>query len=70
VIPRQPTVASDGGPWAEHDMACAVCRKRNAVLILETGYFQPCWGCQTAGFYLVRPPVGWRWLACRWRPKR
>ena len=49
----QPTVITDGGPWAEHDMPCAVCRVRPAVLNLNVGMFEPCWTCQEQGFRLV-----------------
>lgn len=45
-----PVIVTDGGPWAEHDYACPVCRTRHAVLDLSTGIFQPCWTCQTAGW--------------------
>lgn len=50
----QPTIQTDGGPWAEHDMPCAVCRERHAVLILGTGRFAPCWTCQGNGWQLAK----------------
>jgi hypothetical protein len=40
-----PIIKTDGGPWAMHDMACAVCHINPAVLDLNTGIFQPCWSC-------------------------
>ncbi len=62
-----PVVITDGGPWAIHDQACAVCQERKAVIDLNTGHFQPCWRCQSIGWELVqrlprwlRPwPAGW-----------
>lgn len=65
IEPRQPTIDTDGGPWATHDMACAVCRKEHAVLDLGTGIFRPCWTCQEKGWRLAKP--GWfaRWLLDR-----
>lgn len=47
-------VDTDGGPWADHNMPCAVCRQRAAVLNLNTGRFQPCWGCQEDGWETTR----------------
>jgi hypothetical protein len=51
---HDPVIVTDGGPWCEHDMACAICRRRKAVIDLESGIFQPCWGCQRAGWFLLR----------------
>jgi hypothetical protein len=48
-----PVIVTDGGPWAEHDMACAVCQQKKAVLDLNSGRFDPCWGCQGAGWRLA-----------------
>lgn len=62
---HQPVVITDGGPWAEHDHACAVCSARHSVLDLNTGMFQPCWGCQQDGWYLVRSKPLRRWLLSR-----
>lgn len=59
---HHPVVVTDGGPWAEHDQACAVCRQRKAVLDLHTGIFEPCWDCQRIGWRLMIPtPMGRRW---------
>lgn len=52
-----PVVITDGGPWASHDMACAVCRVNKAVIIVETGIFQPCWVCQEMGWLLKQSPL-------------
>lgn len=43
-------VFTDGGPWADHNMPCAVCRKKHAVLDLSCGIMRPCWGCQGKGW--------------------
>ena len=50
-----PKVVTDGGPWADHNMPCAVCWSRAAVLNLNDGVFEPCWECQRTGFKLKRP---------------
>ncbi len=39
-------IVTDGGPWATHNMPCAICHKEHAVLDLETAIFYPCWKCQ------------------------
>jgi hypothetical protein len=49
---HRPVVFTDGGPWADHDQACAVCRERPAVLDLNSGIFHPCGTCQEAGWRL------------------
>lgn len=59
-----PVVITDGGPWAEHDMACAVCQRRKAIVDVGTSVYQPCSSCQQAGYRLV-----WkrRWLRPLWK---
>ena len=47
-------VVTDGGPWAKHNMPCAVCGKEKAVLDLSGYYFQPCWACQKLGWELSK----------------
>lgn len=47
------------GPMATHNMPCAVCRRRHAVLDLSTGVMQPCWCCQRWGWRVKKS-----WLAC------
>ncbi len=42
----------DFGLGADHDMACAVCHRYAAVLLLDLGVFEPCWSCQTRGWQL------------------
>lgn len=56
---HQPVVITDGGPWADHDVACPVCRERKAVLFLNEGVFWPCDVCRRIGWRLWRVP---RWL--------
>lgn len=51
-----------GSPVAEHNMPCAVCRNKHAVLDMNTGKFQPCWGCQKSGWALVKRSWLGRWL--------
>lgn len=67
-----PTIRTDGGPWAEHNMPCAVCCLKKATLDLNTGIFQPCSPCQRRGLYvMVRPRLRVRqWRAPRWRRPR
>lgn len=58
----KPTVITDGGPWAEHNMPCPVCLKKSAVLNIGTGVYQPCWDCQKRGVITLQLP---KWLR-RW----
>jgi hypothetical protein len=58
------TIETDGGPWAKHNMPCAVCRNRKAVLDMSSGHFKPCWDCQADGWTLEqrRPSwAPWKW---------
>lgn len=43
-----------GSPVATHNMPCAVCRTRHAVIMLSEGIFQPCWECQAKGWKLKK----------------
>lgn len=61
-----PKIVTDGGPWAKHDQACAVCYRRPAVLVLDTGLFQQCWSCQSEGWTLMRSS----WLKRKLRGRR
>lgn len=65
---RQPRIVTDGGPWAQHDQACAVYQDQKAVINLNRGIFEPSWAAQSDGWMLVKPPRWLRWLAKRWRP--
>lgn len=40
------------GPFAIHNMPCAVCSERPAVYVLCNGTYEPCWGCQGRGWIL------------------
>lgn len=54
-----PTIVTDGGPWAQHNMPCAVYQQQKAVYSLGTGIFLPSWEAQKDGFMLIRPP---KWM--------
>lgn len=58
----KPTVETDGGPWATHDMPCAVYQDKPAVLDLSTGMFHPSWRAQEEGWMLVRVPRWAKWI--------
>lgn len=51
---HKPVINTDGGPWADHDHACSVCRENKAILILDGWIFQPCGICQMDGWKLVK----------------
>ena len=42
------------GPMMEHNYYCSVCREVVAVIDLNTGILQPCWGCQEKGFCTIK----------------
>jgi len=53
---HQPVVDESGLPlFAQHDVACAVCHVKPAVLCCNTMVFEPCWECQSVGWRLQRP---------------
>lgn len=56
---HQPVIFTDGGPWAEHDVLCYVCRNKAAVLEMNKAIFLPCWNCQTNGWVLKRRSKFW-----------
>jgi hypothetical protein len=47
------------GPFAIHNMPCAVCAVQPAVYFLDNGTFEPCWTCQEKGWQLRQKR---RWL--------
>jgi len=50
----KPTVITDGGPWATHNMPCAVLNQtEKAVLDMNSNVFQPSWKAQSEGWRLV-----------------
>lgn len=57
---HRPTVVTDGGPWALHDVACPVCSEHSAILNLNLGVFEPCGACAAAGWQLRRRRRWWR----------
>lgn len=56
---RKPNIIVHG-PFANHDQACASCHVEPAVYELDSGTFQPCWGCQKRGLELVYAPKKWQ----------
>lgn len=56
----KPTVVTDGGPWARHNMPCSVCGERHAILHLNTGVFEPCGECTRAGWKTVQKKRWWK----------
>ena len=63
--PLKPKILTDGGPWARHNMPCAVHPDEHAVLQLNTGVFQPSWKAQYEGWILVKVPK-WLQRLLRW----
>lgn len=60
---------TDGGPWVEHNMPCAVYFNRSkAVFDLNTNKFQPSWEAQEEGWMLIKA-TGWRALIIRFLSK-
>ena len=53
------TVTTDGGPWAEHNFPCPVCKKEIAVMELDGWRFGPCRSCENDGWVLHKP-TGWK----------
>lgn len=59
-----------GAPFATHNQPCAVCHTLPAVLIMNSGIFQPCHRCRSDGWGLHRKEDGfwkrlWTWLTYR-----
>lgn len=48
------TVSTDGGPWAEHTMPCAVCHRNRAIMQLDGWHFHPCDNCKSNGWRLMK----------------
>ena len=63
---HEPVVFTDGGPWAEHDVACSICGERKAILVLNTGRYRPCRPCQREGWTTIKLPRWFRWLFGSW----
>lgn len=38
-----------------HNMPCAVCQNKKAVLYMDENVFHPCWPCQRNGWGLHKP---------------
>lgn len=59
---RKPKIDYTHSPiFAEHDMACAICREYPAVIYLNPhgDYFQPCRKCQSNDWQTIKF-VGWK----------
>ena len=39
---------------ATHNYPCPVCKVNSAVYNMNTGIFQPCWGCENKGYKIVK----------------
>ena len=59
-------IITDGGPWADHNMPCAVCWTEHAVLDMHTSRFEPCWKCQAKRWRTLKIPQMLLWLLERW----
>ncbi len=66
MTPREPTVFTDGGPWATHDQRCAVLKGEPAVIDIGTGVFHPSWKAQSMGYRLVKADTLIRRVIVRW----
>lgn len=42
------------GIWATHDMACAICHVKSAIMDCQTEVFYPCWECQSKGWQIKK----------------
>ena len=40
------------GPLTEHSMPCPVCGVKTSMLQSNTGVFQPCGDCESAGWFI------------------
>lgn len=52
-------IVTDGGPWAEHNVPCAVCGDNAAVFDLNKGVFMPCDTCKLNGWSLALVKKHW-----------
>lgn len=52
-------IVTDGGPWASHNVVCAVCGERGAILDLNNGVFMPCDICKHNGWSLTQRNPNW-----------
>ena len=53
------------GIWGTHDMPCAVCHKRHAVMDCQTEVFYPCRECEEKGWVLKKKKKLFNWLKTR-----
>lgn len=66
-IPMHAPVVESHGILAHHDVACAVCWEKPAMLMMNNGVFWPCDECRAKGWETVR--FKWKWLQ-RWFHER
>lgn len=63
MFPVRKTKLEIFGPFAIHDMPCAVEPKEHAVYHLDNGVFYPSWEAQRAGWKLVHAKTRFqRWI--------
>lgn len=62
--PREPQIEVPG-PFAIHDMRCAVLPHESAVYHLNDGVFYPSWQAQAYGWRLVQARTWFQRLALR-----
>ncbi len=58
---HRPEILTDGGPWAEHDIACPVCwnyTDHGAVLDIGTAIGSPCDSCRAQGWEIHKRRFG------------
>ena len=55
----EPTFHTDGGPWCEHNMPCAVCGGKHAVYLMHEGIFEPCCDCKKKGWLTIQLTPRW-----------
>lgn len=44
----------DSGMIATHNYPCPVCKTKHAVFVSHKGHFEPCVGCQAAGWSIIK----------------
>lgn len=47
-------IKTDGGPWAEHNMPCPICKGNKAIMDLDGWVFHPCGSCRQNGWVLKK----------------
>jgi hypothetical protein len=65
VIPLAKIIVEDHVLFAFHNMPCAVCGHRRAVLMMNTGVFMPCRECAAKGWRITVRRPWWHSLLYR-----